>query len=237
MQLAKLGIDAIISYEIGAEFVGDTRYYNSRLTKPTYPGGNSGVTIGIGYDLGYNTIAQIRKDWEGKVNGNLLAFFISCSGLKGKDAARKIKQETSIFKIPYEVAYNVFINSTLPRFCKEAKETFPSIEKLNPLAQAVIVSVVFNRGNGLVDTSTNAQKEGRRKEMRNLLKAIDKVDYNSIAKEIEAMKRLWDGVPDFDGDVEVKMQGLIDRRIAEAKLIIQSTNMQFTNEDIVAIAV
>lgn len=237
MQLAKLGIDAIISYEIGAEFVGDTRYYNSRLTKPTYPGGNSGVTIGIGYDLGYNTIAQIRRDWEGKVNGNILAFMLECAGLKGSNAAKKIKPQTSSLKIPYEVAFEVFTKSTLPRFCKEAKESFPNIENLNPLAQAVIVSVVFNRGNGLVDTSTNAQKEGRRKEMRNLIKAIEKVDYNSIAKEIEAMKRLWDGVPDFDGDVEVKMQGLIDRRIAEAKLIIQSTTMQFTNEDIITIAV
>lgn len=236
MQLAKLGISAIIGYEVGAEYVGDIRYYNSRLAKPTYPGGDSGVTVGIGYDLGYNTVAQIRKDWEGKVNGNVLSFLITCAGLKGKDAARKIKPETSVFKIPYDVAYSVFTNSTLPRFCIEAKESFPSIEKLNPLAQAVIVSVVFNRGNGLVDTSTNAQKEGRRKEMRNLVKAIDKVDYNVIANEIESMKRLWDGVPDFDGDVEVKMQGLIDRRIAESKLIIQSTNMQFTNEDIVAIA-
>lgn len=236
MKLSKQGINAIISYEIGAEYVGDVRYYNSRLSKPTYPGGNSGVTIGIGYDLGYNTVAQIRKDWEGKVNGNVLAFLVSCAGLKGATAAKKIKPETSVFKIPYEVASDVFINSTLPRFCKEAKESFPAIEKLNPLAQAVIVSVVFNRGNGLADTSSNAQKEGRRKEMRQLVEAIEKVDYNAIANEIEAMKRLWDGVPDFDGDVETKMQGLIDRRIAEAKLVRQSITMTFNNEDIVAIA-
>lgn len=56
--LSDRAVDMIIRYETGGK-----AYYVKKLVRPTWPGGDSGVTIGIGYDLGYYSAAQIRSDW------------------------------------------------------------------------------------------------------------------------------------------------------------------------------
>jgi hypothetical protein len=40
---------------------GDRPYYEKFLKRPSWPGGASGVTIGFGYDLGYEK--TFREDW------------------------------------------------------------------------------------------------------------------------------------------------------------------------------
>jgi hypothetical protein len=49
-QLSKPAIDYIISYEVTSPNV-----YNKKYTSPIRPDGKSGITIGIGTDLGYTT--------------------------------------------------------------------------------------------------------------------------------------------------------------------------------------
>lgn len=100
MILHKLGIEAIIGYEIGAERPGDLRMYNRKYGFPSVPSNASGVTIGIGYDLGMNTVAQIRADWEGKVNSNALLYFMRCARLTGDKARATIKANSRFF-VPY----------------------------------------------------------------------------------------------------------------------------------------
>ena len=58
--LSDKAYNLILKYEVG----GGSAYYNKALKNPCYPGGASGVTIGIGYDLGYNTKAQFTNDWK-----------------------------------------------------------------------------------------------------------------------------------------------------------------------------
>jgi GH24 family phage-related lysozyme (muramidase) len=58
--------------------------------------------------------------------------------------------------------------------------------------------------------------------MRDLITAISDADYQKIASEIQSMKRLWDGVPDYAGDKEQKVAGLMERREIEAKLVTDS---------------
>lgn len=50
------------------------------------------------------------------------------------------------------------------------------------------------------------------------------------------MKRLWDGVPDFEGDVEQRLEGLLKRRDAEAAMILSSVNMKFDNKDLITVS-
>jgi hypothetical protein len=50
--VSQKAIDLIVFYE-----VNDEPTYTRRYTAPTWPGGASGVTIGIGYDIGYVTKA------------------------------------------------------------------------------------------------------------------------------------------------------------------------------------
>lgn len=195
-------IHIIIQDEIGAEFPNDKRYYNAKCAKPSYPGGESGVTIGIGYDLGYNTKDTIKKDWEPYVNGNALAYFLECAGIKGLAAKKKIDARARNIVIPYEIAMQVFLNSSLPRFKAQTKRIYPNLDNLNEITQSVLIGVVYNRG---------ASLEGdRRKEMKELVEATNKADYLKIAELIDQMKRLWIGT---------NVSGLVARRENESNLI------------------
>lgn len=199
--LTKRTYDLIIKYETGGE-----SYYNKALHRPTYPGGQSGVTIGIGYDLGYNTAEGFARDWKNKLDAKVFARLHGCLGLKGKAAAAKIAALKDI-SISWENAIEVFNNRTLPRFIKLTKTSFPGSDKLHDDAFGVLVSLVFNRG--------GSTRGASRVEMKNIREAIstkpaDKDLYNYIADQIISMKRLW---------LNKGLDGLLKRRDEEAKII------------------
>lgn len=196
--------------EIGSERPNDLSYYNKFLNRPTWPGGDSGVTIGIGYDCGYNTAAQIKSDWEGKVNGNILAYLISVAGLKGQLAAKRITPNVRGFIIPIEAARAVFDTISYPKFKALTLSIYPTLEQLNPITQSVIIGLVYNRGASFGERGKPSWD--RRKEMRELAPAIAAKDYTKIANLIESMKRLWIG----------NSVGLVRRREWEAQTIRQS---------------
>jgi len=202
-------IHLIIQDEIGAEYPNDKRYYNAKCASPIWAGGGSGVTIGIGFDLGFNTKAEITKAWGSKVNGNHLVYFLECSGIKGIVAKKKIGAISRSIKIPYEIAIEVFMESSLPKFTKLTKSIYPNLDNLNDTTQAILIGLVYNRGASLKD------KEGstRRVEMRELVDATNKADYAVIAALIHRMKRLWVGTD---------VSGLVERRENESKLILNS---------------
>ena len=51
--ISRKAVELIIKFEIGS-----ISYYNRILQRPNWPRGNSGITIGIGADLGYTTEKQ-----------------------------------------------------------------------------------------------------------------------------------------------------------------------------------
>lgn len=194
--------DLILKYEVG----GGANYYNKALKNPTYPGGESGVTIGIGYDLGYNTAAQFKKDWSQHLDANSYNTLLSTIGKKGAAAKSCISRVKNI-SVSWEAAESVFQSDTLPRFISETKRAFPGSDALHPDAFGALVSLVFNRGGSVVGAS--------RVEMNNIRKAIGGGIrilnlYNYIAGQIIAMKRLWVGKG---------LDGLLTRRDEEAKLV------------------
>ena len=178
---------------------------------PSWPGGASGVTYGHGYDLGYNSEEQIKRDWSAHVNGNVLAFMVSCAGVKGETAKKRITSETKILRITPDAAREVFENRTLPRYIKLAQDTYPGFDELNEDTRGAIVSLVFNRGSAF-GVEGQPSWESRR-EMRELAPLILVKDYEGIAATIKAMSRLWVGKG---------LDGLIARRHAEAALCIDS---------------
>lgn len=192
----------IIDYEVG----GGQSYYNRALKRPCWPGGASGVTIGIGYDLGYNSLNQFKADWGGQLNDTQYDRLAKHLGKKGS-AAKSLAVSVKDIEIPWEAALSVFKKSTLPRFVKETQKAFPGSEKLHPDAFGVLVSLVFNRGGSLSGSS--------RVEMLNISKAIKgeiKTSnlYSYIADQIISMKRLWVGKG---------LDGLLRRRNEEASII------------------
>ena len=198
--ISKKSIDLIIQFEIGGR-----SYYDKALQKVTWPGGASGATVGIGYDLGYNTEKQFLLDWSPGLNLNFVNALKPLCGLKGEKVKGMIKGEILNVRIPYNIAYDVFVRSSVPRFYKAALTIYPDMIHLNDDTQGALVSMVFNRGTSLVGD--------RRKEMKAIVELVKKQDYEGIAEEIEKSKRLWEGVG---------LDGLVIRREAEADLIRDS---------------
>jgi len=178
---------------------------------PNWPGGESGVTYGYGYDLGYNSKDTIKKDWGGLVSKEVLDFMLSVSGLKGQPAKAQVTELTKRYRISNPAAQTVLKTVSIPKFTALALRTYPGLDKLNPDTIGAIVSLVFNRGASF-GTEGKPSWESRR-EMRELAPLITSGDYAGIADKIESMKRLWQGK---------QMGGLIVRRENEANLINES---------------
>jgi GH24 family phage-related lysozyme (muramidase) len=170
-----------------------------------WPGGASGITIGIGYDLGYTERAQFFTDWSPHLDRAAMDRLARALGVKGQ-AARSLAPEFRGLAIQRPAALQVFASRTLPRYRGQALGAFPGMEKLPLDAQGALVSLVFNRGPSL--------KGERRREMRAIRGLISEDEWprnrEPIAQQIEAMQRLWRGQG---------LDGLLRRRKAEAGLV------------------
>lgn len=62
--------------------------YNKKYINPIWPGGDSGVTVGIGYDLGMNNRETIIMDWTGNVNLNSVSILSNLAGITGQKAKK-----------------------------------------------------------------------------------------------------------------------------------------------------
>jgi hypothetical protein len=207
--LSKKSLDLILEFEVG----GGENYYNKFLKNPAWPEGQSGVTIGVGYDLGYVNKAEFSEDWKDlpKETFDRLYKVVGIKGYNAKNLIRGLKDIT----IPWDLALKVFNNKTVTKFYNLTRQTFPNFDNLPEDAKGGLVSLVFNRGNAL---------EGdRRREMKlirdgmKLVTTFDQKALTFIANQIRNMKRIWIG-----GSIE---KGMSRRRDAEAKLIEQSLNV------------
>jgi GH24 family phage-related lysozyme (muramidase) len=172
------------------------------LNQPSkWPGGDSGITLGIGYDLGYVTVDQFESDWAPYLTADQLKRLKEAVGKRGIAAKNRSGQLQDV-KINRKVAETVFIERNLPLYALKTEMTFPGITELPPDAQGALVSLVFNRGTSM---------EGdRRTEMRAIRDAVPGGDLLEIAGQLRSMKRLW---------INKGLDGLLRRREEEAKLV------------------
>ncbi|HET8903636.1 MAG TPA: patatin-like phospholipase family protein [Saccharospirillum sp.] len=195
---------------IAREETGGLAYYQDHTRWPHYPGEASGITIGMGYDLRMNTLADFKRDWASvlpKPVFKVLALDIGKAGTKKRAKALK---EVGI-DIPFNQAWQVFTATTLPRYYDLTLSIYPSLDRLPPLCRAVLVSIVFNRGASLRGDS--------RREMKTIQTLLEQADQalpdtqrwkailTGVEDQIVAMKRLWG-----------TGSGLVKRRQAEANL-------------------
>ncbi|QSP94776.1 hypothetical protein LPB19_16650 [Marinobacter salinisoli] len=207
--VSKQGLKKLVDHEISSP-----AYYRRHLCSPVYPGGQSGVTIGIGYDLGYNTANQIRSDWAGLISDSALEQLMVVCGLKGSSAKSVIRNLGSL-DIPLDAAEEVFYQCTLPRYAKKTAQAYPGVETLFPDAQAAMLSLVYNRGTRM--------SGARRREMKALQDWVKNRDYQAMAEAIRAMKRLW---------VDQGLPGLLKRRDDEAKLVL-GADREYADDELI----
>lgn len=192
----------LLRFEVG----GGEDYYNRHLRSPTWPGEASGVTIGVGYDLGYNSAETIRRDWSPHLNGQTVERLAGCAGLTGTRARAALGSVRGIV-VPWEAAFALFQEVTIPKFWQKTRNVFPGVEGAHPNCQGGLLSLVFNRGELLAGD--------RRREMRAIRELVPDKNYREIARQIRLMKRIWRGT-----SIET---GMSRRRDAEADLVLSSS--------------
>lgn len=229
VKVSKKTIDFIF-----AEETGGMDWYNKCGAHPNWPKGSSGITVGAGYDCGYKVPEQIRNDWNGLISDQMIRLLQSIAGLKGQKAANALTQNLikGVF-IPYDVAKQQYIKKVIKSEVAVTVSAFPDSEKLNPDTLGVLTSIVYNRGEGMKDRDPKAQD---RREMREIKALIPSKDYKGIAAQIRSMKRLWDGIPDYAGDKEQKMSGLVGRREREA-VIVEHSEREYSPDEIITFTI
>ncbi len=195
---------------IAREETGGLAYYNEVCRRPHYPGESSGVTIGVGYDLRFNSELDFRKLWRPHLPDSVLDELSKDIGRRGTKGRVIILKRLGI-AIPFKAAWAVFIENTLPRFHAQTEAIYPSLPRLPELCRAVLVSIVYNRGSSL-----NGSRRREMKEIRDILARADAIELDRLRRieiltgvedQILAMKRLWG-----------PGSGLCKRRQAEANL-------------------
>ncbi len=194
--VAKEAVDLIVFCEISSR-----RYYERRLEKPTWPGGASGVTIGVGYDIGHQTEETFRRDWAPYLAKAELDALAKAVGAKSQ-AAKELTSAFASISVKFDDAYRVFEKATLPRYAERAFKAFPNAAEIGGKAFGALVSLVFNRG-------ASMRASDSRREMRAIRDLMTAREFDKIPSEFRSMKRLWEGKG---------LPGLIARREQEAQL-------------------
>ena len=210
MIVSKKAVDFIISGEVTSP-----AYYNKHLFGLSWPGGGSGITIGIGYDLGYQSTQSIEADFIKEIGAYQVSILKMFAGLRGERAhiAKVSNKMGKMISIPYQAAYNVFIRRSLPLYAKHALQIYPGLDELTPDAAGAIISMVYNRGTSLTGE--------RRTEMRDIVPLVRVKDYAGIAVLIDASKRLW-------------TNGLVERREKEAAMVKGSLR-QYAQDELITL--
>ena len=167
------------------EEVSSREYYDAHASRPTWPGGASGVTIGVGYDLGYES--SMETDWGHLLAPVQIAALKPWMGVKGTAAEGAIAKLSAI-TIPWYSAWLSFIGKTLPSYVNKTKQEFGNPPGLPPLCFGVLVSLVYNRGASMTDSPG---RPGDRMEMRDIRDAVVSGHLEVIPSLLRAMERLW----------------------------------------------
>jgi hypothetical protein len=159
---------------------------------PYWPGGISGVTLGIGWDLGYHSRADFRREWMA-LGATKLEQLEAAVGKTGAAAQGLITQLKSI-TVPAAISRQVLLDSLHGYYYPFVTDHFPGLKQLPAEAQVVLISLVFNRGvsMGHEPDWRLAKEVDKRWEFRELRGDIKGGDMFAIYAHLGTMKRLWE---------------------------------------------
>lgn len=183
---------------IAREEVSSPARYRRRFRNPVWPTTDSGITIGIGYDLRFATTDALRADWGGHLPD---AAIERLSGAVGTRGSADLLAVVSDVDVPLPAAVTVFLRRMLPEHIGRTRAAYPELDTLPPARRTALVSLVFNRGGSLVGD--------RRREMKRIAELLLADQTDPVAEQFESMTRIWD---------PVKERGVIERRRREAIL-------------------
>lgn len=191
MTLSDAGLKLVLDHEVG----GGEGYYRKFLATPTVPGFESGVTIGIGFDLGYCNKSEFENAWGSLPQAHRLRPAI---GLREAEARRFCVSLHDVV-IEWPKALQVFLDLTCPTHWLRTLRLYPQTAQLPDDCASALFSLVFNRGTSLTGE--------RRSEMRGIKDALATGHNDAVPALLRSMKRLWPAT-----------SGLVRRREDEARL-------------------
>jgi GH24 family phage-related lysozyme (muramidase) len=188
--------DLIVEFEVTGE-----QTYTKKYRKPVWPKGQSGVTIGIGYDVGYASKLQLRADWGGAIPDPMITALETALGVTGVAANAVANRLQAKVDVPWHAAIEVHRNKVLLRWVGLVERNLSNTGMIGPDCLGALVSLTYNRG------ASFGKAGARFQEMRNIKAHMVAKAFGDIPDKFRSMKRLW---PD--------MKGLQKRREREALL-------------------
>ncbi|KHT60906.1 hypothetical protein RJ45_22970 [Photobacterium gaetbulicola] len=179
---------------IAREETGGLNYYSLHTRWPHYPALASGVTIGVGYDLRFTTKSEFNRLWSPHLPPSHIRELEKDIGRKGsKTRVRELKKAG--IEVPFDKAWKVFVEHTLPEYHGKTLGIYPTLNKLPDLCRSTLVSLVFNRGSSL-----NGERRREMRAIRGILVEADNPSYHKkkikmlladVEDELISMQRLW----------------------------------------------
>jgi hypothetical protein len=182
------GVKLMVDLETG----GKAYYEQVYGGRPVWPKAQSGITIGVGYDLGYNTEATFRRDWQ-VLGTAVLDRFVNagCIGAhpprKSAAAMRAIRAKVRDIVISWDTANDVFKATSLPKFALICHRALPNCDLLHGDCFGALVALTFNRG------PSYPRKGDRYREMRAIKAAMQSREFPRIPGLFRTMIRIWVG--------------------------------------------
>jgi hypothetical protein len=186
----------IVMFEVSSQAA-----YEAKYQPPTWPGGASGVTIGIGYDVGYVSQQLLWQDWQGAISDAMINALLPAVGVRGAAAQGLAQSLRTSVTVPWTPAITVHRTKVIPKWIALVQKYLPNTDKLDGDSLGALVSLTYNRG------ASFDQAGDRFTEMRNIKTDMTSEKFADIPGQIRSMKRLWPTV-----------RGLQIRRDSEAAL-------------------
>jgi len=180
MKSSQAAFDLIVEEEVTNE-----AYYTHHYQHFDWPKGQSGPTVGVGYDCGYVTQDELRTDWAGIATDDAIAAMLPACGKRAGEAEAFVNAHRASVTITWDQAIAEFRDREMPKWEARVAAALPNTDQLSPDSFGALVSLAYNRG-----ASFNAPG-ARETEMRAIRDHMAARDFDKIPAEFLAMRRLW----------------------------------------------
>lgn len=178
--ISQAAFDLIVEFEVTSK-----QAYTQKYRRPTWPQGASGVTIGIGYDVGYVTRSELWADWKGAIPDTMIQALEPALGISGGAAKSLATSLTNSVDVAWEPAIAVHRDRVMPKWVALVERSLPNTGKIGPDGLGALVSLTYNRG-------ASFSKDGDRyAEMRAIKQDMSNLAFNRVPGDLRGMKRLW----------------------------------------------
>lgn len=180
--------------------IGSRAQYEAKYLGVICPGASSGPTIGIGYDLGQQTGAEIRRAWGWHPDVDALA---TASGQTGHSRCSAWRNAHRSIRVGYSDAIRVFASHDWPQYQTMAARAYRrGWNGLSDGHRTALEGNGYNRGFSFVGD--------RRREMRAIRdECVPGGSGECSATQLAASCRIWQGTDVY--------KGLCARRKEEAR--------------------